>query len=126
MGNAAQVEQEMRAYGLKKWAAVVDGGDSAGELVKNEIKQRTPVDTRSAQDSIEYKKEIIGPWMFKIKTYAKDVTNPKTNQSTLLYIPCLEWGSPCPKGSSRFPHLMYTNGSISSKEAMDNILASLF
>ena len=126
MGNAAQVEAEMKAWGMAKWEAVVAGGDGAAEILDNEVKSRTPVDTGSSQEGVGHEINIIGKDMFTIRTLMNDVTNPKSGASTKAYADCLEYGGPCPKGQSRKAHMMFRSGSLAAKDKMDAHLASLF
>ena len=116
----------MEAYALGKWSAVVAGGDSCGDLLVESIKSKTPVDTATAQNSISYKKERLGQWMFKIYTYGNDLTNPKSGESVLRYLDCLEYGNPCPQNKPRRANFMFRGGSMESKEKMDQILAKFW
>lgn len=127
MGNSTQVAREMENFARLKWDILVaSGGDSAGALVKNAIKEKTPVDTGTAKDSIAFKKEIMGKWAFKIITYAKPLTNPLSGSLSTDYTDCLEFGGPCPKGQTRIANMMFRNGSLESKEKMDQLLASFW
>lgn len=127
MGNASQVEEEMSKYAEMKWRILMEsGGNEAGNLVVEAIKEDVPVDTGAAQSSIDYDILEMGMWIFKICTCGKDVRNPRTNISTLSYLSCLELGGPCTHNQNRPPHFFFRNGSLKSKDKMDQILAKFW
>ena len=127
MGNISQVEAEMSRYAEMKWQILVEsGGSEAGNLVVEVIKEKTPVDTGSAQSGIAHDLIEMGPWAFKIGTYAKDIINSRSGESILRYIDCLEFGNPCPQNKPRRANFMFRGGSMESKEKMDQILAKFW
>ena len=126
MGNAAQVEAEMRAYGIAKWEAVVNGGSQAGDLCVEEVGSRTPVLSGSLQSGICHDIKKISQFVFKIGVGVDDSTNSDTGEPIKAYSDCIEFGGNCPKGQNRPPNFMFRAGSQSAKPQMDNLLASLF
>ena len=69
MGNAAQVEAELRAYGEKKWLEVVDSiGTMEDGMIKPQIQKRTPVLTGLLQSHVDCDHAITGQWSFIIRT----------------------------------------------------------
>jgi hypothetical protein len=126
MSNAAQVEKEITIFAEAKWEAVVAGGDSAGDLLVESIRSKTPVDTQTLQRSVAYEKKRISKWVFKIFTYVEDLSNPRTNASTKSYADCIEYGFICPKNQQRKAFFMFRGGSQESKDKMDALLASFW
>lgn len=127
MSNAVAVEQEMLKYGQMKWQILVEsGGSQVGNLVVEAIKEKVPVDTGSAKSGITHDLIEVGPWAFKIGTYAKDIVNSRSGESILEYIPCLELGGPCTHNQNRPPHFFFRNGSLESKDKMDALLAEFW
>jgi hypothetical protein len=127
MGNALAVEQEMRAYGLAKWEAVIAGGSQAGSLCVEEVRSRTPVLSGSLKNGVCYDIKKLGPFIFKIGIGVDDSSNSDTGEPIKAYSDCIEFSGNCPKGqTNRVPRFMFRGGSQSAKPQMDNLLASLF